>query len=106
MTGINCSLRKSRDGWSGCGKGARRRDRCIECKDDGHELIKWIAPVRERRVNYEQNPKRVLEILDEGSKNARSSAGTMERVREAVFGWVKKRKEWIGSWSIEIKDKN
>jgi tryptophanyl-tRNA synthetase len=68
---------------------------CIECKDAmATNLIKWIAPVRERRVNYEQNPKRVLEILDEGSKNARKVAqGTMERVREAVFGWVKKRKE-------------
>ena len=68
---------------------------CIECKDAmATNLIKWIAPVRERRVNYEQNPKRVLEILDEGSKNARKVAqGTMERVREAVFGWVQKRKE-------------
>jgi tryptophanyl-tRNA synthetase len=68
---------------------------CIECKDAmATNLIKWIAPVRVRRVNYEQNPKRVLEILDEGSKKARKVAqGTMERVREAVFGWEKKRKE-------------
>jgi tryptophanyl-tRNA synthetase len=72
---------------------------CIECKAAMAEnLIKWIAPVRERRVNYEQNPKRVLEILDEGSKKARAVAqGTMERVREAVFGWEKKRKEIGGS---------
>ena len=72
---------------------------CIECKAAMAEnLIKWIAPVRERRVNYEQNPKRVLEILDEGSKKARAVAqGTMERVQEAVFGWEKKRKEIGGS---------
>ena len=72
---------------------------CIECKDAmATNLIKWIAPVRERRVNYEQNPKRVLEILDQGSKKARKVAqGTMERVREAVFGWEKKRKEIGGT---------
>jgi tryptophanyl-tRNA synthetase len=67
---------------------------CIECKAAMAEnLIKWIAPVRERRVQYENNPMRVMEILDDGSKRARKVAqGTMERVREAVFGWDKKRK--------------
>src|SRR5258708_28896377 len=71
---------------------------CMECKAAMAEnLIKWIAPVRERRVQYENNPKRVLEILDDGSNKARKVAqGTMERVREAVFGWEKKRAE-IGS---------
>ncbi len=71
---------------------------CIECKAAMAEnLIKWIAPVRERRVQYENNPKRVLEILDAGSNKARKVAqGTMARVREAVFGWEKKRAE-IGS---------
>jgi tryptophanyl-tRNA synthetase len=68
---------------------------CIECKAAMAEnLIKWIAPVRERRVKWENDPKGVLEILDEGSRKARSVAQeTMERVREAVFGWEKKRKE-------------
>jgi tryptophanyl-tRNA synthetase len=72
---------------------------CIECKAKmADHLIEWIAPVRERRVKYEKNPKHVLEILDEGSKKARVVAqGTMERVREAVFGWDKKRKEIGGS---------
>jgi len=72
---------------------------CIECKDAmATNLIKWIAPVRERRVKWEKNPKGVLEILDEGSRKARVVAqGTMERVREAVFGWEKKRKEIGGS---------
>ena len=72
---------------------------CIECKAAMAEnLIKWIAPVRERRVKYEKNPKQVLEILDAGSKKARAVAqGTMERVRESVFGWEKKRAEISGS---------
>jgi tryptophanyl-tRNA synthetase len=72
---------------------------CIECKAKmADHLIEWIAPVRERRVEYEKNPERVLDILDAGSKRARVVAqGTMERVREAVFGWEKKRKEIGGS---------
>jgi tryptophanyl-tRNA synthetase len=72
---------------------------CIECKAAMAEnLIKWIAPVRERRVKYENNPKQVLELLDEGSKKARVVAqGTMERVREAVFGWKKKGEEIGGA---------
>jgi tryptophanyl-tRNA synthetase len=72
---------------------------CIECKAAMAEnLIKWIAPVRERRVKYEKNPKQVLELLDAGSKKARVVAqGTIERVREAVFGWKKKRDEISGA---------
>jgi tryptophanyl-tRNA synthetase len=72
---------------------------CIECKAAMAEnLIKWIAPVRERRVKYEKNPKQVLEILDEGSRKGRAVAqATMERVREAVFGWEKKRAEIDGA---------
>jgi tryptophanyl-tRNA synthetase len=71
---------------------------CIECKKAmADNLVKWIAPVRERRIEYEKHPKRVLEIIDAGSKNARKVAqGTMERVRDAVFHWKDKRKE-IGS---------
>jgi tryptophanyl-tRNA synthetase len=57
-------------------------------------LIKWIEPIRERRLKYEQNPKRVLEILDAGSNEARRSAQqTMARVRESVLGWQRKRQE-------------
>ncbi len=71
---------------------------CIECKAAmADNLIKWIAPIRERRVEYEKNPRRVLELLDAGSKRARVEAvKTMTRVREAVFGWEKKRKEISG----------
>jgi tryptophanyl-tRNA synthetase len=71
---------------------------CIECKAAmADNLIKWIAPIRERRVEYEKNPRRVLELIDAGSKRARVEAvKTMTRVREAVFGWEKKRKEISG----------
>jgi tryptophanyl-tRNA synthetase len=71
---------------------------CIECKAAmADNLIKWIAPIRERRIEYEKNSKRVLELIDAGSQRARVEAvRTMERVREAVFGWEKKRKEITG----------
>jgi tryptophanyl-tRNA synthetase len=71
---------------------------CIECKAAmADNLIKWITPIRERRVQYEKNPKQVLHVIDEGSQRARSvAAKTMERVREAVFGWEKKRAEIAG----------
>jgi tryptophanyl-tRNA synthetase len=71
---------------------------CIECKAAmADNLIKWIAPIRERRVEYEKNPKRVLELIDAGSKRARVEAvKTMKRVREAVFSWEKKREEISG----------
>jgi tryptophanyl-tRNA synthetase len=66
---------------------------CIECKAKmADHLIEWIAPIRERRVQYEKNPARVLEVIDAGSKRAREVAKvTMARVREAVFGWQRKR---------------
>jgi tryptophanyl-tRNA synthetase len=66
---------------------------CVDCKQLASDaLIKWIEPVRERRHTFEARPAAVLEILDEGSKKARGVAKTtMERVREAVFGWKKAR---------------
>ncbi len=72
---------------------------CIECKAKmADHLIEWIAPIRERRVEYERHPTRVLEVIDSGSATAREVAiVTMKRVREAVFGWDKKRKEVSGA---------
>ena len=66
---------------------------CIECKAAMAEnLIRWIAPVRERRLDYEQSPKKVMQSLDEGSAKAGESARmTMHRVRESVFHWREKR---------------
>ena len=68
---------------------------CIECKAKmADHLIQWITPVRERRIEYEKHPKRVLDVIDAGSAKAREVAKvTMQRVREAVFGWDQKRKE-------------
>jgi len=67
---------------------------CIECKSAmADNLIKWIEPVRDRRVKWETNPKGVLEILDEGSQKAAESAKrTMNRVRESVLGYQSKRR--------------
>ena len=72
---------------------------CIECKSVmADNLIKWIEPIRERRLEHEKNPARVLEILNDGSSKARDQAQkTMARVREAVFGWDSKRKEIFGA---------
>jgi tryptophanyl-tRNA synthetase len=72
---------------------------CIECKSAmADNLIKWIEPIRARRLEHEKNPARVLEILNDGSSKARDVAQkTMSRVREAVFGWDSKRKEIFGA---------
>jgi tryptophanyl-tRNA synthetase len=66
---------------------------CIECKAAmADNLIKWIAPIRERRLRWEQDQKGVLDLLEAGSCKARESAKqTMARVREAVFHWDAKR---------------
>jgi tryptophanyl-tRNA synthetase len=71
---------------------------CIECKAAmADNLIKWIEPIRARRLDYEQNPKRVLDILDSGSAKAREYAKqTMARVRESIFHWSFKRAEISG----------
>jgi tryptophanyl-tRNA synthetase len=68
---------------------------CIECKAAmADNLIKWITPVRERRLKWEQDQKGVLEILDQGSATARKSAQqTMERVRDSIFHWPSRRTE-------------
>jgi tryptophanyl-tRNA synthetase len=71
---------------------------CIECKAAmADNLIKWIEPVRARRLEFEKDPAKVLQILNRGSERARDVAQkTMSRVREAVFGWDSKRKEVFG----------
>src|SRR5208283_5361343 len=68
---------------------------CIECKSAmADNLIQWIAPIRERRLKWESNPKGVLEILDNGSQKAAESAKrTMTRVRESILGWQSKRQQ-------------
>jgi len=77
---------------------------CIDCKKKMVEhLVTWIAPIRERRIQYEKHPARVLEMIDAGSKRARVEAqNTMQRVREAVFHWDKKRAQI--KTSIEVHE--
>jgi tryptophanyl-tRNA synthetase len=72
---------------------------CIECKSAMAEnLIKWITPVREKRLDYEAHPKKALEVLDQGSAKARESAKqTMQRVRDSIFHWPRKRAELSNS---------
>jgi tryptophanyl-tRNA synthetase len=78
---------------------------CIECKAAMAEnLIKWIQPIRQRRLDFERDPQQVLDYLDTGSKRARMVAQqTMDRVREAVFHWNEKRGE-IGGERREAKN--
>jgi tryptophanyl-tRNA synthetase len=78
---------------------------CIECKAAmADNLIKWIEPVRQRRLDFERDPQQVLEYLDTGSKRAHMVAQqTMDRVREAVFHWNEKRTE-IGRTPREAKN--
>jgi len=61
---------------------------CVDCKGlMGDALIRWIAPVRARRLAFEAQPERVKDILAEGSAKARKAARrTMRRVRKAIFG--------------------
>jgi tryptophanyl-tRNA synthetase len=78
---------------------------CIECKKAmADHLIKWIEPIRQRRKDFESDPRQVLDYLDTGSKRARLVAQqTMDRVREAVFHWNEKRAE-IGGRLRQAKD--
>jgi tryptophanyl-tRNA synthetase len=59
---------------------------CIDCKAKmADHLIEWITPVRERRTRWEKDRKGVVEVLDQGSRQAREVAQeTMKNVRKAV----------------------
>jgi len=59
---------------------------CVDCKKlaAGH-LNAYLTPIHERRKPYEENPQRVWEILEDGTKRARKVAQqTMAEVRKAV----------------------
>ncbi len=79
--GTNFFRRRRR--WHGRPTAAAQRGiGCIECKRAmADNLIKWIAPVRARRQEYEAHPARVLEILDAGSKRARKTASADDGAR-------------------------
>lgn len=59
---------------------------CVACKQKIVESInELLEPIRERRVEYENHPKRIDEILISGTEKARQEAKvTMEQVREAM----------------------
>lgn len=59
---------------------------CVECKAGAAAaIIEYLAPLRERRREYEANPGRVDEIMHEGDDAARRRAEeTMEQVRERI----------------------
>ena len=62
---------------------------CVDCKKlMADALVKWIAPIQERRAKYEANPAEVWNVLEDGSRRAKKVAEqTMARIRKAVFNW-------------------
>jgi len=78
---------------------------CIECKDAmAANLIKWIAPIRERRLYYQGKKRLVREIIQNGSVEARKVAlQTMRRVRDAVFGKERILRKTIVPRSVKTK---
>lgn len=62
---------------------------CVDCKKlMADALVKWIAPIQERRAKYGANPQEVWDVLEDGSRRAKKVAEqTMARVRKAVFNW-------------------
>jgi len=67
---------------------------CVDCKKEMAEnLVRWIEPIQGRRKEFEAAPKKVWDILDEGSAAARKAARrTMKRVRNAIFHWDEGRR--------------
>jgi len=67
---------------------------CVDCKKlMADNLVTWIEPIQAKRREFESQPQRVWDILDDGSKRAQKAARkTMKRVREAIFGWEEARK--------------
>jgi tryptophanyl-tRNA synthetase len=58
----------------------------VEVKQRLYEALeKFLAPIRDRRNHYRQNPKQVYEIILEGTSKGRAVAqATMEEVRDAM----------------------
>jgi tryptophanyl-tRNA synthetase len=66
-----------------CKEGSRG---CVACKKEAAEAIShFLAPIREKRAEYEKDRGRILKILQEGAVKARETAGsTMVEVRRAM----------------------
>jgi tryptophanyl-tRNA synthetase len=67
---------------------------CVDCKKAMAEnLVKWIEPIQARRKEFEADPQKVWDTLEEGNKKAHAAARrTMKRVRNAIFKWDEARK--------------
>lgn len=59
---------------------------CVACKKElAENIIKELAPIREKRKYYEEHPEEVDKILIEGTKKAQEEAKkTMKKVKEAM----------------------
>jgi tryptophanyl-tRNA synthetase len=66
-----------------CKEGSRG---CVACKKEAAEAIsRFLAPIREKRAEYEKDRGQILKILQEGAVRARETAGaTMVEVRRAM----------------------
>lgn len=62
---------------------------CVDCKSICAEaLVERLAPIRERRREFENSPSLLFDILREGARKAREVASaTMEEAREAIGAW-------------------
>jgi tryptophanyl-tRNA synthetase len=69
--------------WQGCRSAGIG---CIECKGWAADaLIRKVAPLQQRRKKYEDNPRKVWDILTAGSRKAAAAAeATMRLVRDAM----------------------
>lgn len=59
---------------------------CVDCKRRcGEAIAEQLAPMRERRRRYDDNPELLMDIIRDGEDRARAVAGeTMGQVREAM----------------------
>jgi len=59
---------------------------CVECKRiAASHLSNFLAPIQERRKTFEQSPQKVWDVLEDGTRKARTVAqATMAEVRAAV----------------------
>jgi tryptophanyl-tRNA synthetase len=62
---------------------------CVQCKGImADNLVRWSEPMQLKRKKWQAVPEEVWGILNDGSIKAREVAEkTMDRVRNAIFGW-------------------
>lgn len=69
---------------SECKKGARG---CVQCKKELiNSMNEFLAPIKERRKKYEENPELVDKILEDGTNKAKKKAREkMKKVKNAMM---------------------